>query len=115
VSFLYPRTIQIQRVPTSTDINNHDYEGRVPPFTVVASNVQCSIQQTSYTNKPAMGLPQDAASDTIYRIYIPLKGLAKGTIKLRDIVVDDLGVRYEVLTPYWDSLGYNILTRVLTT
>jgi hypothetical protein len=39
--------------------------------------------------------------------------LANGTLKVGDVMIDDLGNRYQVLAPYWDSLGYRLTCALL--
>lgn len=112
MSFLYPRTISVSRMPVSNDINNTNYEGRVPPLTVIASNVRANIQLRGQTTRPATNLPQDVTNDTYWRIFV--RSLAAGTVHIRDVITDDLGRQFEVVGDYWNSLGYNILAKRLS-
>lgn len=113
MSFIYPRTISVLRTPVNDDVSNHDYSARVPPLTVIASNIPASIQLRAQTTKPNTNLPQDVSNDTYWRIFIPKKALAKGIIKKSDVIEDEEGNRYEVDGDYWNSLGYNILAKNL--
>lgn len=114
MSFLYPRKITVLRAITASNINDHSYEGRTQSeFTTIASNLIASIQLSSQSSRPTTQLPADASNDTYWRIFQPT--LAAGTIQVRDVIVDDLGRRFEVVGDYWNSLGYNILAKRLTT
>ena len=45
----------------------------------------------------------------MWRLFTPRAALARGALQVRDVVTDDLGVRYQVAAPYWNSLGYAAL------
>lgn len=108
MSFLYPRTIKVTR-PQSTvaGIGAQPYGGSSPQHeNVIASDVQASIQakRTSVAGQGIAGLPGDVPR-TIWEIYF---NQPKGTLKDRDIIIDDEGFRYQVIAAYWNSLGYKV-------
>lgn len=113
MSFIYPRTISVLRMPVSTDIDDTAYEGRVPPLTVILTGLSASIQQKSTTSSAKEKFPQDASNETYWRIFI--RKPPRGVIKIRDVIVDDLGYKFEVVGDYWNSLGYNVLAKRLST
>ena len=42
-------------------------------------------------------------------IFTPQSALAKGTVRDRDVIVDDEFYRYEVAQAYWNRLGMKLL------
>jgi hypothetical protein len=116
LSFLYPRVIAITRPVTTSQAGIRPYSGVVAANeTAVSSGIQCSIQYSRAGGQPATRLPGDAQQRSMWRVLIPLAALANGVINEHDIVTDDLGVRYQVTAPYWNSLGYNLLVERLDT
>lgn len=115
MSGIYVTNITLTRVPDSTSINDHNYEGREYPLVVIATDIPCTLQQKSYSNKPITGLPQDLSNDSIWNAYFKRKTAAKGFFKERDVLIDDLNRKFEVLAAYWNILGYKLVTKLLTT
>lgn len=114
-SFLYPRTIAIRRPRAQTGVGLASYGGQVVANeTVVATGIRCSIQERREGVSNTAGLPGDAQQPSWY-VFIPKSAAAFGLIHERDIVVDDLGTRYQVVAPYVDSLGYRLTVRTLET
>lgn len=110
MSFLYPRTIAISRPTGQSGIGAVGYGGEVPADEEpVASGVPASIQLDRQGRDNRTGLPGDAKS-TLWRILFKQP---KGTVQNRDVITDDLGDRYQVIGPYWNSLGYNCLCELL--
>lgn len=104
MSFVYPRKITITRPATNNGIGAVDYQGLdLQAETIVVSNISASIQQAQQTRKPDANLPADTARGTIWNIFF---NQPNGTVKDRDFITDDLGIRYQVLAAYWNSLGY---------
>jgi hypothetical protein len=109
MSFLYPRTIAITRPIGQTGIGAAGYGGEIASAEVaVASGLAASIQLDRQGRDNKAGLPGDAKT-TLWRVLIPKSEAADGLIHSRDIITDDLGKRYQVIGPYWISLGYNCL------
>lgn len=110
MSFHYPRTIAITRPSVQSGVGVVGYGGvQQSNETPVASGIQAAIQEKKEGGKPDARLPADASRRTYWKVLIPLAALANGTINDRDIVTDDLGARYQVISNYWNSLGYNLL------
>lgn len=111
MSFLYPRTIKIMRPGAQSGIGAVGYGGQQPADeTLVAKNIAASIQAKKEGAKPGPGLPGDISKRTLWKI---LFNLPNGTVRDRDIIIDDLGVRYQVMSPYWNSMGYQLLAEKL--
>ena len=110
--FLYPSTVSITRpAAQSSSVGAIAYGGQGVPAseTAVATNIPASIQHHKPTGAPRTDLPSDASNRTMWRLFTPRAALAKGVLQVRDVVTDDLGVRYQVAAPYWNSLGYAAL------
>lgn len=115
MSFPYNKSISIFRAPTGDSINDHNYEGRIPPLTEIFTALPCSIQRGSQTSKPITGLPQSSSNDTYWTIFIPRQYANDGDIVEHDIGVDNTSKRYEIVGAWWDELGYNLLGKLLKT
>jgi hypothetical protein len=115
MSFVYPRVISLSRsnVPIDTGTAN-EYSGvRPDKEMLVAENVPASIQLLNPKSKPVTNLPADTSGRTYWRVLIPLGALALGAVETHDIVTDELGARYDVIGPYFNSLGYALLVERL--
>jgi len=110
MSFLYPRTVSIARTATAATAGLVSYND-LEQETTVASGLEASIQLKKEHGKPAADLPGDALERTLWTIFIPNQPIT--LIQSRDVVIDETGVRYQILAPYWNSLGYNLLTERL--
>jgi len=126
MSFVYPRTISIFRLPGfasgSAGYGAQPYQepqtaAGVPIWqsTPVLTGIQCSIQEYRSGQRPVENLPGSTLVTPTNKIYIPLRQAAKGSIKVRDYVLDDLGIKYEVINPYWNSLGFRLYAVFLET
>lgn len=107
-SFLYPRTIAVHRPAAQSGGGKLPYGGQVRASeTTVTTNVPASIQERKEGGNNQTRLPGDAKVPT-HHVFIARGKLANGTVKTGDIIIDDLGIRYQVQAPYWDSLGYRL-------
>lgn len=111
-SFLYPRTISVYRSTYSTAPGAQSYSAPNQDQTI-ATGLPASIQLKKERGKPITDLPGDASAKTFWTILIPAASAGIGLIRSRDIIVDELGVRYQVSAPYWNSLGYGLLVELL--
>jgi hypothetical protein len=114
MSFLYPRTISITR-PNSGLAPGYvaDYSGVEPSDeTDIADGVPASIQLKKTSGRPDANLPADAGK-TLWTVLIPLGYAPLGLIQTNDIITDDLSQRYQVVAPYWNSLGFALLAERL--
>lgn len=117
VQNLYNRTMDIHRPETvaagSPNIGLLPYSGMgqgagTGTFgeTIIQTGVPCSIQAQGMGKTRGLGLlPGDAAGPAQWHIYTPPGYLAKGTVKDRDILVDDEGYRYQVSQASFSQLG----------
>lgn len=113
MSFIYPRTITITR-PIVTAESSPPGLQPIAEFTpsdqaLVASGLPASIQFDRGGGPPPGQLPGDARKAGQYRIMIPLGAIGGPPAILdRDFVTDDTGLRYQVASAYWNSLGWNL-------
>ena len=113
MSFIYPRIVSITRPPTLTGIGAQPYQGLLPSTeTLVASGLKASIQQIKESKQFPANLPGDTIRGSLWSIFIRKP---RTLIRDRDIITDDLGVRYQVTAAYWNSLGYKALCERLQT
>ncbi len=125
-TFIYPRTISIRRPKTQSVASSGNaatlkpYIGHMPGTVspmgedVIFSGLPASIQFTSPLSRAAGSrVPTDTHSTGAWNIFIPKKKAALGQIKNRDVVIDDLGNRYQVEAAYYNSLGYKLRVRML--
>jgi hypothetical protein len=126
VSFVYPRTISVYRLPRlPTSPAGFGAQGYQEPQTAasasvwatrpILSGIRCSIQEYRSGQRPADDLPGSTLVTPTNKIFIPVLTLPKGAIKVRDYLLDDIGVRYHVINPYWNSLGYRLYCVFLET
>jgi hypothetical protein len=119
---VYPRIIQVGRQATNagaadTTIGLAGYSGAeaapapADPQGILwlFTGIAASIQAGPTGRKKDSALPQDVVFMPTWNIYVPLSALAKGTVRDRDIIVDDEGYRYEVGQAYWNILGWKII------
>lgn len=79
---------------------------------VIFEDIPCSIQAkpTGRTQGGTGGLPADSPGPLHWQVHIPSGQVAKGAIRIRDIIVDEFGHRYQVSSDYWHMLGYSLDT-----
>jgi hypothetical protein len=115
MSFLYPRTVSIRRPTAQTGVGALAYSGETEANeSTVATGLRASIQHRSGRGQRGY-LPADAPNRAEFYIFIPKSDLAEGATTERDIVVDDLGKRYQISAAYWNSLGYRLYAELLQT
>lgn len=119
VNVIYPRTVSIRRPKTEPGIGVQGYGGVAPMNEIViASGLIASIQYERVGLKNVANLPTDSRRST-WLIIIPVSASPSllgtpGLITENDIVVDDLGKRYQVYAADWQVLAYNIHAQLLT-
>jgi hypothetical protein len=108
--FLYPRVIAVTRPTAAPSAGDAGYLGlQQTSETTIATGIRASIQFDSHGARPVSDVPADSSGRSLWKVFIPLSaGIANGTIQKNDILTDDLGNRYQVEAPYWNSLGWNL-------
>lgn len=112
MSFVYPRTISISRPTQPAGIGAVGYGGELQSIeTIIISGVPASIQQKKEGRTNAVDLPGDSRASMWQILFFG----ALGIVQDRDVITDDLGIRYQVQGAYWNSLGYNCTCEILET
>ncbi len=109
MSFLYPRTISIYRSSNPSGAGLQPYNDP-NQLQVVAAGIPAAIQAKKELSTPPAGLPGDVRRRTYWNVEFRA---TMGAVRNTDVIVDDLGLRYQVTTAYWTPLGYNCLCETL--
>jgi hypothetical protein len=115
-SFIWNRVISVRRPQSSPVAGDGGYSGlQATNETVIASGIPASIQSASRggTSEGIGRVPSDAGR-SLWRIHIPVWAQPTAPINVRDVVIDDLGRRFQVAAPWLDSLGPCLLGELLT-
>jgi hypothetical protein len=114
MGFMYPRVVSVTRQPVSTGGGYKGYSGMDPSVEqTLYSDLRASIQLARDRGKPEANLPADAGK-TLWKVLMPLSsGVTVGSVLRGDIVTDDTGQRYQVVAPYINSMGPNLLVERL--
>lgn len=116
MTFHYPRKISIERSQQDAAFGKTEYAGvRNSTVVSIAKNVPAAIQFKGPALRPPADLPQDTMRRTMWRILIPGPALVGGMVHVRDYIKDDLGVRYQVISPDFSPLGHALLVERLET
>lgn len=114
MSFTYPRLVDIHRpiiLPNSIGSVGYQQISKSSE-TRIFTAIQASIQKASSVSD-LMKLPGDTESGSLWNIF--MRSLQNGDVHDRDIIIDDLDIRYQVTSAYWNSLGYKCLCERLQT
>ena len=103
MSFLYPRRVILSRQNRNTTPGAQPYSGVTRANeTVLGGGIPAHIQADRQGTSPTAALAADAAGQSIWKII--MKKLALGAVTERDIITDDLGKRYQVISADWGPL-----------
>ena len=104
MSLLYPRMVTIQRKIESDKPGAQGGYGGVTPdqFATIPATLRAHIAAERQGTSPEAKLPGDAAGQSIWSISFPRMKL--GVVRSRDVIVDELGQRYEVISADWSPL-----------
>jgi len=115
MSFIYNRTVSINRPYISTGAGVVGYSGELPTTeTVILTGLPAALQQRVSVRSNQSTVPGDVQTSGWF-VFLPASVAALGQIMQRDIVIDDLGQRYVIVAAYWNSLGYKLTCMILTT
>lgn len=110
MSTVYTRTIRIVRPTPVASLGATDYSGaRSWQEKPLASSIQAAIQYKSQGKASGADLPGDTVGRSMWRILIPIAGVSRGLIQVRDLIYDDTNIRYQVTAPYYTAYGYQLL------
>ena len=111
MSFLYPRTIQISRPNQDATLGAQPYSGlRADNETVIASGIAAHIQIDKQNSSSPAKLPGDAIAMPVWKIIFKA---ARGLVKTGDIITDDLGNRYQVISADWGPMVTTCRSQIL--
>jgi hypothetical protein len=114
MSFLYPRLVSLARQNADNAIGEQPYSGETPSTeTVIVSGLAARIQADRQGTVPVAKLPSDTAGQSIWLILI--KKAALGLVVPRDILIDDLGNRYQVISAEWAQFETTCRSQILET
>lgn len=119
MTFIYPRQISIFRWTSDLNPSHPGLQTYQEPQTVlpdtavwqttpVFTGIKCSIQEYRSGTRPIDNLPGSSYVTPTSKIFIPRSQLSLGQVIVRDYITDDLGIQYQVVNPYWNSLGYRL-------
>ena len=115
-TFEYPRTITFLRPPPQNQGGKQperEYND-VGSIVVGTASVPCSIQFDRDGGIPLVAVPANARARGAYRVFVSTSnamifGLnAPEGVTVGDTAIDDVGIRYQVTHPWWDSMGWQI-------
>lgn len=119
VNLLYPHTVIVRRNLEQPVAGQSPYDGaQANAETVIAPAQECNIQIDRTGRPPDAKLPADPIGAPTHRIFFPgtwLGGPAYGAIRINDVLVDGLGIRYQVIVTEWQPIGTQVRAQVLET
>lgn len=105
MSAIYNRTITVRRAAAQTGEGKLGYGGKTQAGEAnVQTGIPASIQLRREGQRNQTGLPGDGARPS-WDVFTPRGMLAAGGVHDLDVIVDDLGRRFQVLGDYSDSMG----------
>lgn len=107
MSFLKPHTITVYRPIGNTAAGVNGYGGL---SSAAETKVYGPVAANIYLNRTGRAseadLPSDALLRTMYRVVFDGPN---GLIKTGDVIIDGVGTRYQVSSPYWHSFGWSCM------
>lgn len=105
MSFLYPRTISVWRMPTESGAGAQGYIGQTDGgLAQIYTGIGAAVQQKKDSGSQPAKLPADV-SKRVYWEVLTQPGTQALTIKSNDIIKDDLGGRFQVTGAYLTSFN----------
>lgn len=116
-NILYPHIVSLRRNNEQPAAGQSPYDGlQASAETVIAIGMVANVQ-IDRTGRPADAkLPGDAIGAPTCKIFLPgawLGGPSYGFIKINDILVDGLGLRYQVIVVEWQPIGTQVRAQVM--
>jgi hypothetical protein len=107
VSFFYEYTLSQYRYKSGATAGEGTYSGDPSDLQLIGSGLQGSVQKYRVGRSTPANLPSDAGAPD-YNIVMPFSSVpVLGQIRERDILVDQLGRRFQVFASEWTQLGYS--------
>lgn len=111
MSFLYPRTVTVSRHQQDEALGVQGYSGLSPASeAVIAENVPAHIQIDRQNSASPAKLPGDAVAMPVWKVIVKV---ARGLVRTGDVITDDLGNRYQVISADWGPLVTTCRSQIL--
>jgi hypothetical protein len=105
--------VSISRPNQETGVGAQPYGGLAASNqTLIAQNIRAHIQSDRQGTAPIARLPADAAGESIWKIIFKLP---IGTVQTRDVIVDDIGNIYQVISVDWGPLVTTCRAQIMQT
>jgi hypothetical protein len=116
---LYPHQVSVRRNLEQPVAGQSAYDGaQASAETVIFSSLSANIQIDRTGRPPDAKLPADPIGAPTCKIFFPgawLGGPGYGDIRINDVLVDGLGLRYQVIVTEWQLLATQVRAQVLET
>jgi hypothetical protein len=118
-NFMYPHIVTVRRNMERPAAGQSAYDGLQANAEVVIAGPMLANIQIDRTGRPSEAkLPGDPVGAPTMRIMFQAQtygGPAYGVIAPRDVIVDGLGNRYQVIVVEWQYLGTEVRAQLLET
>jgi hypothetical protein len=118
-NLLYPHIVSLRRNMEQPAGGQSAYDGaQASAETVLIVGMAANVQIDRTGRPPDAKLPADPIGAPTHKIMFPavsLGGPGYGTIMNRDILVDGLGQRYQVIVVEWQYIGTQVRAQVMET
>lgn len=117
VNILYPHVVSLRRNNEQPVAGQSPYDGlQSSNETVIQSGMAANIQIDRTGRPPDAKLPGDPIGAPTCKVFMPgawLGGPTYGVIKINDVLVDQMGLRYQVIVTEYQPIGLQIRAQVL--
>ncbi|QEL14783.1 hypothetical protein [Limnoglobus roseus] len=113
MSFLYPRVISLSRPNQDAMAGAQPYSGlQIDNEVLIASGIPAHIQVDKQNSASPAKLPGDAVAMPVWKIIVKV---ARGLARSGDVITDDLGNRYQVISADWGPMVTTCRSQLLQT
>lgn len=106
MSFLFPRTVAVHRPAADSGVGfQAAYAGQTQAAeTPILTGLQASIQVRREGSVNKVGLPGDGTAP-FWDVFLHRRDVTAGQVMNRDIIIDDLSRRFQVVASDYESLN----------
>jgi hypothetical protein len=121
LNILYPHRVSIRRNLEQPKAGKSSYDGaQASAETTLMTGVMANVQIDRTGRPPDAKLPADPIGAPTHKIFFPgewLGGTASGYgfIRVNDILVDDLGQRFQVIVTEYQPLALQVRAQLMET
>lgn len=108
MSFLYPRSITVWRLPKQDGVGAQGYIGTTEADLVQQGTPAATIAAAVQMKKESSSQPAKLAGDISKRVYweiLTAPGVQPVAFESNDIIKDDLGRQFQVVSAYLTAFG----------